>query len=42
MELNFAYGPPEYGDWGELTNDPDFESTGQMRDEFQIMLKTWF
>lgn len=42
MELFLSYGPEEYGDWGALTNDADFESGGKMRDEFKLTLKTWF
>ncbi len=42
VEVLFGYGPENYGDWGELTNDADFETGGKMRDEFKLLLKTWF
>ncbi|MBN2169762.1 MAG: hypothetical protein JW819_00410 [Candidatus Krumholzibacteriota bacterium] len=42
LELFASYGPEWYGDWGELTNDADFESGGTMRDEFKLLAKTWF
>ncbi|MCP4547225.1 MAG: hypothetical protein GY835_12270 [bacterium] len=42
MEMFLSYGPDYYGDWGELTNDGDFESGGRMRDEYKLMIKTWF
>jgi len=41
-ELFLSYGPDWYGDWGELTNDTDFETGGRMVDEFKFQLKTWF
>ncbi len=42
LELFLSYGPENYGDWGELVNDKDFESGGRMRDEYKLTLKTWF
>ncbi len=42
LEFFLSYGPENYGDWGELVNDSDFESGGRMRDEFKLTLKTWF
>jgi hypothetical protein len=42
MEFLLSYGPDWYGDWGELTNDSDFESGGKMEDMFKLQLKTWF
>ena len=42
VEVLLGYGPENFGDFGALTNDPDFETGGRMRDEFKLLLKTWF